>query len=204
MHPIWLRTFANQGEDPPRGKIKEIRIFRARPHPIQGRKNMKKNLLLFFLLALAGCAGTPSPTAAPSLVIVRAVSGDRLPDEFPRYAVVDLAQRSQWQEVDALLISKDLLYQARDDASLRQQLQDAARRTVLLISGATTQDAAQILQLGSPTVTTTTTEYVLVSIRATNTQIFGGGILVYKDRKVEPDLARDINDYVRLIQKHVE
>jgi hypothetical protein len=155
---------------------------------------MKKNLLLLFLLALAGCAGRPSPSAAPSLVFVRAVSGDRLPDEFPRYAAVDLA----------LLISKDLLYQARDDASLRQQLQEAARQTVLLISGATTQDAAQILQLGSPTMTTTTTEYVLVSIRATDTQIFGGGILVDKDRKVEPDLARDINDYVRLIQKHVK
>jgi hypothetical protein len=165
---------------------------------------MKKNLLLLLLLALAGCAGRPSPSAAPSLVFVRAVSGDRLPDEFPRYPAVDLAQRSQWQEVDALLISKDLLYQARDDASLRQQLQEAAQQTVLLISGATTQDAAQILQLGSPTMTTTTTEYVLVSLRATDTQIFGGGILVDKDRKVEPDLARDINDYVRLIQKHVK
>jgi hypothetical protein len=169
---------------------------------VNRRKNLKKHVLLLFLLALAGCTGSITPTVAPQLVFVRTLKGDRLPDEFPRYPAVDLAQPTQWQDVDALLISKSLLYEARDDASLRQQLQEVARQTVLLISGATTQDAAQILQLGSPTVTTTTTEYVLVSLRATNTQIFGGGILVAKDRKTEPDLYTEINNYVRLIQKN--
>ena len=53
---------------------------------------------------------------------IRTVWGDHLPEEIPAYPALDLSQRLPWQEIDAVLISKDLLYRAKEDEKLKQQL----------------------------------------------------------------------------------
>ncbi len=103
--------------------------------------------------------------------------------------------------IDALLISKELLYEAKEDAKLREQLQDVAWEMVLLISDASEFDVRDILQMPVPAGTTTTTREILVALRATETHVVGGGILVPKDRKYPIDIAKDIDEYVRGIQK---
>ena len=165
---------------------------------------MKKVPLLLILILLSGCVSYSSPTATLPPLEIRTVSGDQLPDIFPSYPTVDLTRSLQLQDIDALIISKELLYLAKENTDLRQQLQDIAWQTVLLIYGASTQDVRQILQLGSPTVKPTTTEYVLVAVRATKTQILGGGVLIPKERKSPLDVAAAIEDYVRSVQENVK
>lgn len=162
---------------------------------------MKKYALFFIVLALAGCAVHPAPTATPIPMVVRTAIGDQVPQEFPTYPAIDLWDQSQWVGVDALLISKELLYEAKEDAALREQLQNVAWEMVLLISGASESDVREILQIPGWAGTTSTTREILVALRATETHVIGGGILVPKDRKYPIDIAKDVDEYVRGIQK---
>jgi hypothetical protein len=79
---------------------------------------------------------------------------------------------------DALLISVELLQAARTDAGLKSWLHETAFKAVLLVYGGDTKQVAEILELKSPTMTTSTTEYVFAALRATPKYVVGGGVLV--------------------------
>jgi hypothetical protein len=104
---------------------------------------------------------------------------------------------------DAILISVDLLQAAVTDAGLKAWLQETAFKAVLLVYGSNSNQVAEILELNSPTASTTTTNYVVAALRATPKYVVGGGVLVPKDSNTKVVLD-DLKDYVILIQQQVE
>jgi hypothetical protein len=167
---------------------------------------MKTNFVVLIFLILAACSGCreSNPIATPTPIDVRVVNGDLLPSDLPSFESVDLWQFQQWGDIDALLISREMLYQAKNDVKLQQHLRDIAFQTVILIYGATTQDAVEILLLKSPTNTTSTTEYILVAVRATESKTIGGGVLKEIDRKSAIDLLGAMSTYVRTVQNEIK
>ena len=167
---------------------------------------MKKIFILLIFLILAACSCSPdqNPKATPKPVDVRVIDGDQLPSGLPSFESVDIWQFQKWDEIDGVLISKDLLYNAKSNNELQQRLRNIAFQTVILIYQATTQDAAEILDLKSPTNTPTTTEYVLVAVRATSSQTFGGGILKEIGNENEINILRDITLYIRTVQGEIK
>jgi hypothetical protein len=172
---------------------------------VLGGKMKTKFVVLIFLI-LAACSGyrDSTPTATPIPIDVRVVNGDRLPSGLPSFESVDLWQFQQWGDIDALLISREMLYQAKNDVKLQQYLHDIAFQTVIFIYDATTQDAAEILQLKPPTNTTTTMEYILVAVRATESITIGGGVLKEIVNKSKIDILRDITLYTRTVQGEIK
>ena len=162
---------------------------------------MKKYAVLFIVLALAGCANRPTPTATPVPVVVRTVIGDQLPDGYPAYPTIDLGERAQWEGVEALLISKELMYKAGEDTELREQLQSVIWEMVLLIIGASTQEVRDILQMPILNVTSERGRSVMISVRATETNILGSEMVLLPESKRLTVSAKRIDDYVRHVQE---
>ena len=103
---------------------------------------------------------------------------------------------------DALLISVDLLKDAKTDAGLKTWLQETAFKAVLLVYRGDTKQVAEILELKSPTMSTGTTNYVVAALRATTKYVVGGGVLVPNGSNNGVQL-NDLKNYVLNVQKRV-
>ena len=134
-------------------------------------------------------------------MVIRTVWGDNLPAEVPSYPAIDIAQQLP-SEVDAVLISKDMLYQAQEDTILKLQLQSVARQTILLIYGAMTRDIANILEIQIPNVTDTTARIVLVAVWDKDPVPMAGAMLIPIEPKTDFNFSREVDNWVRTFQKY--
>lgn len=132
--------------------------------------------------------------------MIRTVWGDRLPQEVPTYPAVDLSQRLPWQEIDAVLISVDLLYQAQEDARLKEQLQGIYRQNILLVYRATGPEVVQILELEAATIRDTSDPVILVSVQMKGSLPMTGVLMVPAALVADFDLPKGIESYVRNLQ----
>jgi hypothetical protein len=168
-------------------------------------KTTQTTLSILLLLFMVGCSvfSTPIPTPQSADIRVVVVKGDQLPASVPVFEVIDLGQNQDWEDIDAVLISSGFLMKAKDDASLRLKLTDVAWQSILLIWGSTTQEAADILQLKSPTNQTSRNEYILVAVHVTQTQTLGGGVLSEGNSNSENVLSA-IELYIQTTQNEMK
>jgi hypothetical protein len=160
--------------------------------------NRLSSLLVVLLVVATACQAKVASTDQASVSIVRVQD-----DPLPAFAD-ELSEVEEGSAIssDALLISVDLLQAAKTDAGLKAWLQETAFKAVLLVYGGDTKQVAEILELKSPTMTTTTTHYVVAALRATPKNVVGGGVLFPNDSNTEV-LLNDLKDYVLLVQQQV-
>ena len=125
-------------------------------------------LFLFFpAVFLLGCTELltrrPRPTSTPPTpVTIVVLQGDSLPaylyDPLPKMTLRDRELHG-----DALLISKDVLIQARSDPALRLKLEEVANKVPLFVYQATTEDLAETFPDQRIMTSTSTTTRILAS-----------------------------------------
>ena len=162
---------------------------------------MKKLFLLCLLFISIACARLPTSTPALPPMEVRTVWGDHLPEAIPDYPAVDLSQRLPWQEIDAVLISKDLLYQAKEDEQLKQQLRGVYYQSILLVYRATTSEVVNILELEHAPTGGTSSPVIFVAAKMAGLSPVVGMFVSDKEPKTESESLRDIDQYVRRFKK---
>lgn len=158
---------------------------------------MKKLFLLYLLFLSIGCRWLPTSTPALPPMEIRTVWGDHLPEAIPDYPAVDLSQRLPWQEIDAVLISKDFLYQAKEDEQLKQKLRGIYYQSILLIYRATTSDVVKILELERAATGGTSSPIIFVAAKMAGPSSVVGMFTSDNEPMTESDFRRIIDEYVR-------
>ena len=105
---------------------------------------------------------------------------------------------------DAVLISRELLFEAGKDLTVRNQLLSIIRnQKILLVYHATSVDLANQLNVSIPTSTTQTTYTAVVSAALANNGITSGNLLLSKGQS-EENFLQDIRDYVPYFRSAIQ
>lgn len=105
---------------------------------------------------------------------------------------------------DAVLISRELLFEAGKDQAVRNQLVSIImNHKILLVYHATTVDLANQLDISFPTLRTQTTTTAVASAALSNNGIAPGNLLLPKGRS-EENLLDDIRDFVPFFRSAIQ
>jgi len=105
---------------------------------------------------------------------------------------------------DAVLISREQLFESGKDLTIRNQLVSILmNHKILLVYHASTIDLANQLDIGTPTMTTQTTNTIVASAALTNNIIAAGGVLLSKGDS-EENLLQDIRNYVPYFRSAIQ
>jgi hypothetical protein len=107
-------------------------------------------------------------------------------------------------QCDAVLISRELLFEAGKDLTIRNQLVSIImNHKILLVYHAHPVDLANQLDIDTPTITTQTTYTAVASAALPNNGITSGNLLLSKGQS-EENLLQDIRGYVPYFRSAIQ
>jgi hypothetical protein len=147
-------------------------------------------------------------TPAPATILLIQGDAERLPAYLsePLQALNSPVKLDEapYANCEAVLISREQLFEAGKDQTVRNQLVSfLMNHKILLVYHATTVDIANQLDIDTPTITTQTTYTAVASAALGSNGITSGSLLLSKGQS-EENLLQDIRNYVPYFRSAIQ